>query len=456
MKNIKRYIPEDLDALLKSKKHFHTKWNKDLSSEVYELDYEGLVIACDTILRIAGKRELDSNNFVEIQSKEFHKILHHDYKLYVDYLVENKIVVTDGHYVAGEKSIGYKINDDFLNDSLLKSIIINDKLFNKRTINAIAKLDTKMKVTNSHKSNYLKSFKIDYNSAIQHLIYCYTNQIEDKKKRVLNSYTKAILQHKLLQIKDGDLWIMRSNTNGRINSNLTTLNGDYKQFILGYDYSLDIKSSQPLLINVLINQIQAIKGQIKSLNKYLLLLPSYECKTLTASLGKVDAKRVLEGLKTINLPNKDEILRWKSLCERGELYNFFIELLKTKTHKKYEKPEVKEIIFATMFSNSRLDTEYKILFNGVFPSIYKFMGDVKKLLKIKRAHKVLPLLLQSIESFIWCENILPELDKMKIPYLFVHDSVIVKTDDLERTELKIKEIYYLFGVDAAVDKETLI
>lgn len=105
-----------------------------------------------------------------------------------------------------------------------------------------------------------------------------------------------------------------------------------------------------------------------------------------------------------------------------------------------------------MYSTSIINNEWKKLFSATFPSIYKFLSDIKKMLKIKRSHRLLPLMMQSIESYIWCENILPELDRMKITYLFIHDSVIVKEEDLDRTELKIMETYFLFGVNAKIDK----
>ena len=451
MKNVRRYIPDGVDEFLKERKHIHTKWNKDLSSEIYELDYEGLVIACDTILRIAGNRETDNNNFVEIASKDFHKILHHNYKLYLDYLIESKIIISDNQYIPGEKSIGYRINEDFININL-NSININNKLFNKRTLAAIAKSDSKLKVTSSHSKNYLKSFKIDYDNAIEYLNHCYFNGIEDHKHRVLNKYTRNVLQHKLLQIRDGQLWINRSTSNGRINSNLSSLNGNYKKFIVGYDISMDIVSSQPLLINVLINQIKNIQVKEEVSSSSLLSLLSYECKTLSKSIGTLETKGVIEGLKNIKLPSKEEEMKWKSLCESGQLYEYFQSIIFDKTGNKLKRSDAKQIVITTMYSTSIINNEWKKLFSATFPSIYKFLSDIKKMLKIKRSHRLLPLMMQSIESYIWCENILPELDRMKITYLFIHDSVIVKEEDLDRTELKIMETYFLFGVNAKIDK----
>ena len=133
MKNYpKRYIPASIDDYLKNHTHSYIKWNsKDLSSDIISLDYDGLVIACDTILRVSGSRDIDNNNFCEIQTDIFHKILQNDYSNYINYLIDSKVIISDNFYIKGEKSIGYKINEDFIND--LKSINIDNKLFNKRT-----------------------------------------------------------------------------------------------------------------------------------------------------------------------------------------------------------------------------------------------------------------------------------------------------------------------------------
>lgn len=455
MKNVKRYIPSGIDDFLKSRKHIHIKWNKDLSSEIYELDYDGLVIICDTILRISGSRDIDKNNFVEIQTTSFHKILHNDYKLYLDYLIDSRVVLSDGQYIVGEKSIGYKLNEEFIDDRELVTIDINNKIFNRRALEAISKCDYKLKVSTKHKNNYLKTFKIDYDSAIQYLYSCYLNRVFDHKGRVLTKYTKNILQYKLLQIRDGQLWINRSKTNGRINSNLSILNGNYKQFIVGYDISMDIVSSQPLLMNVLINQIKNIQDKGEFSNLHFLSLLSYEYRMVQKSLGKSEMARLSEGLKTVKLPSKEEEKKWKILCESGQLYEHFQTIIFQRMGIKLSRSKVKQIVISTLYSNSILNSDYKKLFNDVFPSIYKFISDIKKILKIKRSHRILPLLMQAIESYIWCENILPELDKMNIPYLFIHDSIIVKSSDLDRAECKIMEVYYLFGVSAKIKKEEL-
>lgn len=451
MKKVKRYIPEKINNFLLNNIHIHIKFNKDLSSTIHQLDYEGLVIICDTILRVGGTRDIDKNNYCEIQTECFHKILHNDYKLYLDYLIDSKIVLSDNFYIPGEKSIGYKLNEDYLNE--LNSIDISNKLWSKRTINSI-NTNEKFKISSKHKNNYLKTLKIDYDKAIEYLYHCYVNKIPDHKGRILNPYTKTLIEHKLMQINDGQLWINRSNTNGRINSNLTTLNGNFKQFLLGYDYSLDIVSSQPTLLNILFKLIKSLQGGGPT-SSFLSTLLSYEYKMILKTLPKSDAIRFIDSLKSVKLPSEKEMNMYKDLCESGGLYEYFQSEIFVKMNKKLTRSEVKTIVMVVMYSSNHSSSEYKQIFSAVFPSIYNFLCKMKSLIKIKRSHRMLPLLLQGIESYVWVENILPELDRMNINYLFIHDSIIIREKDLERSELKILEQFYIANVNAKISIEKI-
>lgn len=449
MKNVKRYIPEQIDDYLKNHPHIFIKWNKDLSSEIIQLDYEGLVIACDTILRVSGSRDIDKNNFCEIQMDCFHKILQNDYKLYLDYLIDSNIVLTDNWYIPGEKSISYKINENFISD--LNSIDIDNKLFSKRTLNAL-KTQEKLKVSKEHRNNYLKTFKIDYKSAKEYLNDCFLNQIPDHKGRVLTKYTKALLDHKLRQIDDGQLWINRSMSNGRINSNLTTLNGDYKKFILGYSSSFDVVSSQPCLLNIFIDMLKFIQGKLGYTNSSLSSLLSYEYKIILKNLPKSLSVRFIDALKNVKLPSESELKKYKNWCESGLLYeNFAQEIYEITGDIKWKRGKEsrrlsKDIFWTILYSPNSNNNEYKKLFSRIFPSIYNLICKIKSLIKMKRSHRMFPILMQGVESFIWVENILPKLDSMKIPYLFIHDSVLFKEEHKDKIELSILEKFFMYKI----------
>ncbi len=216
---LNRYIPKEINNFINNRLHIFVKWNKDLSSTIYSLNKEELIIICDLILRIAGSRDIDDNNLVQIQTKSFHNILQNNYSLYLDYLIEEKIVITDNFYVPGEKSKSYKLNEDYISD--LVSIKMENKTYLNRTIKIINQTDSRLKISSKHKLNFNKDFKIDFEAAWQYSVNSYINQVPDKKGRILNQYTNIILQRKLLEINDRQLFISRSSSNGRITTNLS-------------------------------------------------------------------------------------------------------------------------------------------------------------------------------------------------------------------------------------------
>lgn len=454
MGTFKRYIPNKINEFLKKENHNFIKWNKDLSSNIYKLDYEGLVVIVDMILRIAGTKEVDKNHFVEISGIDFKNMLRSDYKLYLDYLIEERIIYTDNQYLVGEKSKSYKLNEDYLTLEL-DDVIFTNSIYNKRSINQInKKRKLGLKVSKHHKDTFEKTFKMDYDKSVEFMLYRYMNRIPDKKDRILDKYSYLTLLHKLKYIKDGQLYISRAKSNGRISSNLTCLNCDMKQFILGYDISLDIVSSQPTLLSLLIKLVKYIKGsngKSDQANSLLSSLLSYDSQILEFS----GFPNITANLEKIKLPSEKEIELWMNLCRDGNLYEYFQNEIYKKTGVKYKRHQVKEIVFMIMYSNPRLDNENKKLFNVIFPSIYKFMSDIKNLYKDKKSYRLLAIMLQCIESYVWVENILNSLDRMNIEYLFIHDSVIVKKEDADRVNLKITEIYYLFGIDVNVKVEKI-
>jgi hypothetical protein len=462
LKYIKRYVPQAVYTWVYSKEHYYSLFDdptNELGFETFLLKKEGLIICVDTISRVSCDREFGCNEYVDIPREFFDKILHHDYTLYLLYLEYHGIIQRDGIYEVGSKSYGYKINDAYLGQPV--SVNMMEPLYIKRTLKAIKSSGVNLSVTKEHKRNFLKDFKIDYNAASAYALNCYINQTKWKGK-ALTKQGKYLIDYKLKCIDDGQLYIFRNSTNGRVCSNLTVLNGDYKKFIVGYYQQTDIVSSQPLMLVGLLNFISSLsngefnssqegigifKGNKVGTNNTYTILYTYVRKMLSKRLAKSILERFLEDLKNLNLPFQKEIEKYTSVCQSGQFYELFQECFKTYLGLSKSREEVKENIFKILFAaNQTRDPntiQYRKVFEKEFPSIYKWIKSIKSLVKnkkVRKPHAVFSLLLQLLESFIWIERILPELDKMNMPYHFIHDSVLLKTkSDLERVEWKILE-----------------
>ena len=218
---------------------------------------------------------------------------------------------------------------------------------------------------------------------------------------------------------------------------------------------MDVVSSQPCLLNLLFDVINSLSGERESkLTSVLNLLTSYVCKMTSNNLEPSKLKGFLAHLKNTKLPSKKEMEIYKNLCESGQLYEFIMNEIYKKTGTKMTRNQVKEIIMVVFYSPNTSGSEYKKLFQSIFPSIYSFLCKLKSF-KVKRQHRLLPIMLQAVESFIWVENILPKLDKMDIKYYFIHDSVLVNEKDVERTSLVIDEQFSLFKVYPKIKIENI-
>lgn len=448
---VKRYIPEEIYNALNSQKHFYIKDIFNLKP--IELKVEGLYIIIDTIIRCSG--EFNTNNdFIDIPREIFRKILDNDYSIYVNYLLHKEFIICDNTYSKdSRKALGYKLNPDILRDDTnLVGIVISDKLFSKRTEKAIKGNNSGLKISTGFKTAY-KQFNIDATAANQKALYDYRNGIPSNKGRIMNIHSLKALQYKIKAIEDRQLSCTRCNTNGRITTNLTLLNGDYKQFMLGgFSHQIDMSASQPSLIIVLIELVKSLgvgntitkdKGfQIgnSNTNQYKLLLNtilSYVSKMTLNYLGDKDHTYFWNELKKLRLPDNIEVKKYTEICTNGRLYEFFMQKYNIKLE---ERTKFKTDFLTGIYGKANPYSKTQPMFAEQFPTIYTFIHFIKETLNRKdnKAYGILAIMLQSIESYLFVELIAPKLETNKIPYQYIYDSIIVKEQHL----LKSYDIMY--------------
>lgn len=454
MGKVVRYVPNSVNKFLISNIHTIVKWNnKDLSSEIVKLDYESLVSVVDTVLRMSGLHEMDRNNYVDIPSSAFTGIVgSHDYRHYLNYLIENKIIASDNQYIVGEKSMGYKINYYHL-DNIIGILITSRKLARKFFAGVNSNSNTRsLPISKKCKKNHT-NYTIDLPNAMMFLHHNYINEIPDSKGIKMNKYSKIALEVKLLAIDDGQFWVKRSRTNGRITNNTSILNTDYRQFITGYHFNVDTKASQPSLFRFIVNFIDYCKG--KQLNPTI--EPMYKRFSVYGQriFGKKEYENIINIFKTIKTDG-DDINRWNDNCENSDIYLEFKRSISYNSDTELTRHEIKKIFFELMYSsvNGQKSEHYRLMIKE-YPNIVRIFNKIKVILKGKKRHKLLPILMQAIESFIWVENILPELDKLNISYIFIHDSVLVSSADKDLTTSIIDSYYKKCGIKAQLDSDDL-
>lgn len=377
-----------------------------------------------------------SSNYLEkhvpLNSKSFRSVCPTNIGYYIKFLVNGEFIICDNDYKIRVKSKGYIINPKYLEGIASVEISIGSRLF-KMLVKSI----NKKKAHVNRLPEYLKQMRtefmrmeLDYEGAAKWV----QNQTDSVKR---NSYAISIQQLKDKRFRHFN----RNSTNNRLDTNITNLKGDLRQFIIGDYVSIDLKNSQPFFLNQLILSI--INTNI---NEGTLC-----CNLVGLDLVKVfGIKRIKAVLKLHHTDEKANLVNLRSFeasVNGGLLYDNFL--------KSYDgnllRAEVKTIMFKVMFSSNELYKKEKQIFSSVFSYVYNAIYLLKD-----KEHKILPITLQKIESFTFIDCIAKDLAEANIMPFTIHDSVIVKTEHLNHSIQIIQKVFMeRFGVIPTLDIKPL-
>jgi hypothetical protein len=397
MNKVKRYIPERV------------------YDEIQKLDFknkEHLYVICDMIYRvnIFKKEDKDySNSFTDIPKYYFRDLLVDSKSLgnAFELLKSNGILLSDSIYSKiGGKALGYKFKDDLL--SKLVSVDIEKKTISKRIIkNKNERNNAVDENLHKYRNYFLSTFKIDYEGAIEYLNNWFNSSISNLNSllcgrnfneewiKIVNKYNHIFIS--LSAINDGDLYFRKNTTNGRIDTNLTSLKSEYKKFLVSDKelYQIDIINSQPFIL-------------------YLYLYTLLCGRNLTG-----DERKELE--------------MYGDWTSSGLFYEMFEMAYFKKTSKTLTRKEIKDIMFCIFYSKNGSYRKEKDIFKGILPNIMKCIEKEKE-----TKHNEFAIKLQRIESKICIDKICKKLDLNDINYYTIHDAWLVDKSEVE----EVKKIIY--------------
>jgi hypothetical protein len=401
MNKVKRYIPE---------KVYETIQTLDFKNK------EHLYVVCDMIYRssIYKKEDKDySNQFVDIPKYYFRELIvdSKSLSLSIDLLKDNNIIQCDNKYSKiGGKALGYRFSDEYI--SKLVSVDIEKKTItgriikNKNERNNLVGEELKL-----YRDYFISTFKIDYEKALEYLnnwfnystsllTPSYVGGILDKEWiKLVNKYNHIFIS--ISAINDGDLYFKKNTTNGRIDTNLTSLTGEYKQFIISNKelFQIDIVNSQPFILST-----------------YIYSLNSLLCSN------------------NLNKKEIDKFLEWTG---GGVFYENFEREYFNQSGKTLTRKEIKDIMFCIFYSKNGSYTQQKRIFNSIFPTINTLIEKEKE-----DKHNVFAIKMQKMESKICIDIICKELDKQGIDYYTIHDAWLVDKEDIKKTQSIIIDKFY--------------
>ncbi len=441
MKSVNRYIPEI--AFQRIEEQY--KSDPPLFSHEKEVFY----FIVDLFFRLKAYNKnikYTSEGLITISSKYFSSFITKNYANYLRWLVNHQVIVCDKIKKTG-KSFGYELHPN-VQSKLVTVVIPSDRVITRRIITNYNRRMKYHKKLPEHirimKNHFKKNINVDLNSALQWM--------EDElQKQTINLNQYNVYYMSLHMIQDKEMFFQLNKTNGRIDSNITNLKSDLRQFLTGNLIHIDCKSSQPLIVNFITDYI--INNNLKKENPTTVkLLSSCLPSSYTPSFGDENEKilskhlsmselRYLRNFPLFNRKSLEEFTEFRRVTFHDDFYNSIkmkYELLYKKT---ILRNEIKEIVYKVFFSKNTSYKSDKKIFRQMFPVIYKIIYNLKN-----QQHNKFALCLQSIESDIFIQKICKRLVENGIVPITIHDSVIVASNDQERTLEIIAGVYKeIFG-----------
>ena len=392
----------------------------------YKLDYFYYVVHYITSLQLMRK----DKEYVIVNRKILKDLSVSNIGSYIRILENGEFIISDKSYVTGKKSKGYKLNKKYSYGLETIEISKDCKLFDK-----IIKHHRRKRAHKDRLEPFLqqmnKTFmdvELDYSKAEkwilcnvpnnkQHFHFLALTQLKDKRFRHFH----------------------RNKTNNRLDTNLTNLKSELRQFIKGDFISIDLKNSQPFLLSVLLNSIIN--------NSKVLLCSINNDLDLNRTFGVKAIQKILKNHQKLKKSNLVNLKKFTDAVLNGNLYEDFIKSYSNKIKRK----KAKDIMFKVLFSKNEIYHKYKrfVPYNEekeIFASVFPFVMESVKALKEKE-HSGLAIFLQKLESYVFIDCIAKRLVEAGIVPLTIHDSFLIESKYKDKAmEIIHAEFLGLFGV----------
>lgn len=315
---------------------------------------------------------------------------------YMKFLLLIHLIERTKGYKPGERSYGYRINSDYESRYIVKTV--TDQKLIRKVNEAPKKFARGFYVQNK----YIKDFTLDP----QAVTFAKNNYSGE-------SYNSAIVS--INMVDNEEKYSLIDEAGGRFYSNLTNMPSGLRQFVRVKNRYLranvDIKNSQPYISTMVLTNPAGLVRFAKS-------------------------KEFAMILKTLNIPDNDDIKLYINLVTKGQFYEYLMPLFEAKGLP-CNRDEVKKAVMIILFDQNRKRiSRAKRIFINHFPTVHKIFSIVRGNGKGER----FPILLQAIEAHVVLKIILPILNN-KYPDIIaftVHDSLLV-TDSPDIVEQVMTE-----------------
>ena len=307
------------------------------------------------------------------------------YMRLINILLKIKVVEVCPHYKVGSYSKAYRINPQFL------GVLITETIEST----SIKLPEQKLSKREERHKYDIKRLTFDTQRASEVLEFLHLT-----KRLKLTTWVNRWAEGEVL-VTDDD--------NGRIYSNITGLNKEFRQCISyqGRDvYSVDLKQAHPYLFIYVLNQ-KIKQNHKKSIQEYV---DANSNSDVSKYITDTCSKKFIDGIL-------------ENIQEAGKAIN---------------RKEVKKGVLAEVLYQPVKKNKHKVAkaFSTIYPTVWKYIQSVKK-----ENHKILARKLMLQESRLM-NRAVDELYKKFPDGLFIrlHDAIITTKDAIKETENMIIEI----------------
>lgn len=301
------------------------------------------------------------------------------YNQYINYMVDNNIIVMIKNYQTGLTSRVYALNDDIFRNKIKRYRNSDKVLIKKYKLKFVDMFDDSVKdlIDTEVKEKLVSDLfnvKIEYDRAI---FYLNSVKYHDYDVYNRNIYSVECINNKHI--------FYHFDSYGRMHTNYTILKSFIRKNCLLIDgeetCELDISNSQPLFLSKLIAD---------SKTKWV---------------------------------NTDEFELFKQLTISGKYYQYMMDML-GETNKKKIKEMTYKVLFGRNIRHSKIDKSFK----SIFPTIHNFIKLYKK---EHDDYKILAYDLQKAESNLIFNKIIKRIINTHphIKMITIHDSIVIPKKD---------------------------
>jgi hypothetical protein len=366
------------------------------------------------------------------------KELAEDYKPILEWALMVGIIETDGQYIAGEKSKGYRFSSEYsksirkhyLFDKILIRLLrrrrIDDKAVNEHPF--LYKCLTEIEINNDAREEMRKLFDADV-------------RLTDQTSANSKLYSRLMT---IDLIADKRFFFIEDKNIHRLHTNITILKREARKYLHWKEHELiniDLKNSQPYFSLALF--------KTNSFNKL--------------SLDKL-IKHYNNGLDVSYMfPKNGDIFEtyigeYEEMVTSGKLYDYFANNLNV------TRERAKKIILSIFFSVPTWDYDGKDKFIELFPQVWEvfkyintgFSRTRRQGRKNWEQSNALAMLLTRIESTVMFEYIVPRIQKelVGLPIWTIHDSIMtIKGEEKVVAQIMREEAARVIGVPPTIDFE---